>query len=70
MNLAEFLHKALETEFGIVVSTNDPDLPRQRLYKARTEARNPAFDCLVFKPSVANPTTELWIIKNQPKVPK
>lgn len=63
----EFLNKALETELGIVVETSDPELLRTRLYKARAESKNPAFDCLVFKPSVTKPTSELWIIKNPPK---
>jgi hypothetical protein len=63
----EFLHKALETDLGIVVQTSDPEALRTRLYQIRAKAKNPAFECLVFKPSVTNPTSELWIIKNPPK---
>lgn len=62
----ELLYRALESSLGIVVSTDDPELLRKKLYALRKEAQNPDFDNLVFKPSVSKPESELWII-NQGK---
>ena len=36
--------RALESELGIAIATNQPQLLRQELYAARKVAANPAFD--------------------------
>lgn len=36
--------RALEAEIGIAIATNQPQLLRQELYRAREAAANPAFD--------------------------
>lgn len=64
--LIELLHRALAEPLGIIVSTNDPERLRVRLYAARREAMNPDFEGLSFLPSRVKPTTELWICKKDP----
>lgn len=61
--LVEFLHRALSARYGIVISTNDVERLRQKLYAARREAQSPDFEALIFAPSRANPTSELWIVR-------
>lgn len=63
----ELLYKALDSQFGIVVSTDDVERLRAKLYAERRAVQNPAFEDLVFKPSHANPTTELWIARKHPR---
>lgn len=64
--LVELLHRALQEPLGIIVSTNDPERLRVRLYEARRTALNPAFEVFSFVPSRINPTSELWILKKIP----
>ena len=43
--------RALESELGIAIATNQPQLLRQELYAARKAAANPAFDeVIIFLP--------------------
>lgn len=43
--------RALETEIGISISTNQPQLLRQELYRAREAANRPEFqDVIMFLP--------------------
>lgn len=43
--------RALEAELGIAIRTNQPQLLRQELYKAREAANNPAFaEVIMFLP--------------------
>lgn len=43
--------RALETEIGIAIRTNNPQILRQELYKAREAANNPLFeDVIMFLP--------------------
>jgi hypothetical protein len=67
--LVEHLYRALESDIGIVVKTNNPELLRNRLYAARQQAQNPAFEALTLMFSRSNPKTELWIAKNQKAEP-
>ena len=62
--LLECLHRALAAPVGIELATNNVELLRNRLYKVRTEAQNPAFEALTFCPSRTQPLTHLWIMKN------
>lgn len=63
-NLVEFLYRALDAEFGIVVRCRNPERLRHKLYTARREAKNPDFERISFLLSRTNPSTELWIVKN------
>jgi hypothetical protein len=63
LELAELLYRALGSELGVVVETNDPERLRQRLYALRKEI--PEGSQLAFLISPLNPQ-DLWIIK-QPK---
>ncbi len=63
MNYLEFLYRALDAAYGISISTSDVERLRAKLYAARREAANPAFEDLSFRPSHALPTSELWIVK-------
>lgn len=62
--MRELLYKALTTPHGIVVRTSNPDLLRQRLYKERKLAGDPALNSLILAESRGDPKTELWIVKN------
>lgn len=69
--LVELLYRALSAPIGIVVSTNDVKMLREKLYAVRREAQNPDLEALTFAPSRVNPDTELWIVRKsngQPKV--
>lgn len=63
IELADLLYRALASDVGVCVETNDPDRLRQKLYPIRKGL--PDFDCLAFVISPLNPQ-DLWIIK-QPK---
>lgn len=54
------LYDALDTEFGIVVETENPERLRQKLYPLRKSG--PLFEPLAFVLSPINPT-HLWILK-------
>lgn len=58
--LAGLLYEALESPYGIVVETPDPERLRQKLYPERK--RSPEFDCLSFVISPMN-GRDLWILK-------
>jgi len=60
-NLLEILYEAYRAELGIVVSTNDPERLRQKLYAERK--KDPELACLSFRISPTNPGAELLIIK-------
>lgn len=57
--LLGLLLKAAASSRGIVVSTNDPDALRQKLYPLRKE--DPSFEKLTFIIHPKNPTRELII---------
>lgn len=61
MQLRAVLLRAASAEIGVIVSTNNVDLLRQKLYKCmRDDASIPKFS-LVTDP--AQPTTRIFIIK-------
>lgn len=58
----EYWYRALASEQGIVVSCNDRENLRSKLYVARAEAKDPDLDCI----SIAlSPTDDshLWLVK-------
>lgn len=67
----ELLYRALNTEHGIVIATEDPDRFRQRLY--REIQKDPALACISVVQSRTNPAGELWLVrkgdKNEPEEP-
>lgn len=60
--MLEFLYKALRSDKGVVIRTDNFDLTRAQLYKARSEAADKDLDCLSF---VQSPTdsSEIWIVR-------
>jgi len=69
MNYVEFLFRALDAKVGIVVSTNNPDLLRTKLYAARRQAMNPIFEELSILISRTSPSNEIWIVRKTPQEP-
>lgn len=59
-----FWYEALSAEFGIIISTNNPEALRQALYKARREAGDPALDHMSIRISPLLPEEEVWIVKS------
>lgn len=62
--LVELMHRALAEPTGIEVKTNDVQRLRNKLYLARSDAKNPEFEVLTFLPSRTQPDTHLWLVKN------
>jgi len=62
-DLPSLLFAAIETEFGIIVSTTDPSALRQRLYTIRK--MDPTFWPLAFIISPEASNSELWIVKKE-----
>lgn len=60
--MLEYLYQALRSNFGIAIDTDDFELTRQKLYRAKRDAADKDLDCLSF---VQSPTTpnQLWIVK-------
>lgn len=61
--MTSLLFSALSSDYGIKVTTSDPDALRQKLYKIRRE--DSTFQCLSFIISPVLPQSELWIIKRE-----
>jgi hypothetical protein len=57
----ELLYRALASEIGIVVETDDPVRLKQQLYAAR--AKDPDLACLSFLTSPLNPQGQVLITK-------
>lgn len=60
------MYQAIESEFGIEVSTSDSERLRQELNFARRAARescNNDFDLLVFRTCPTDPSGKVWIVK-------
>ncbi len=60
--MLEHLYEALNSEHGVIVSTNDPERFRQRFYVERK--RDQDLECLSCTLSPTNPNAEVWIVKN------
>lgn len=60
MNLMELLYDAKREPVGLVVTTDNVEGLRQRLYSVRKE--DPDLATLSFVISPINPSSELWIL--------
>lgn len=63
--LLDLLYQAMNAEFGIVVTTNNLEGLRQKLYAARKS--DPDLSCLSFTTSRTHPETELLLVKKDAK---
>lgn len=59
--LIHYLYQALNSEFGIVLTTLDPERLRQRLYTERK--KDPDLACISINISRTSPETEVWLVK-------
>lgn len=59
--MIELLYEALRQPYGIIVSTDDVERLRAKLYPLRRG--DPALMALSFIVSPTNPSSELWIVK-------
>ena len=62
-----YLYQALETKWGIVLTTDNPNVLRARLYRARANLQDPDLARLQIRPSPHAPESEIWIIKGEEK---
>ena len=67
--LLPLLYQALTTRRGIVVTTNNVDVLKSRLYKARAKVKDhsPELMDLTIQTSRQNPMSEVWIVKSNLK---
>ncbi|WP_417436457.1 hypothetical protein [Idiomarina abyssalis] len=64
--LQHLMYQAIESDFGIEVSTSSSEHLRQELNFARRAARevsNNDFDHLVFRTCPSDPSGKVWIVK-------
>ena len=67
IKLEQIFLSALESDHGITVTTNSPDMLKKKCYSVRAAARkqgDTTYDILSFRTSPTNPEAELWIIKS------
>lgn len=64
--MQNLLYQALAAQFGIVVSSSDRELDRQRLYKARADAMDTELEVLQVRIAPDDPN-HLWIVKGNAK---
>jgi len=60
INWLEFWYSALGSPFGIALAVTEQEPCRQALYRARTQAADPALDGLQVR---LRPDGDLWIVK-------
>jgi hypothetical protein len=60
--LLAILYQALGSPHGLVIETSNWNLARQRFYKARSDAGDPALQGLEIRRSPEHPDTELLIL--------
>jgi hypothetical protein len=65
VNFRELWYEALGSEVGVVITTNDIDLTRQKLYAIRKELNDPDLDCIAIQLSPVNPDKDLWLVKRK-----
>ena len=58
----ELLYEALNSDYGVVISTNSPERFRQKFYQLRKQ--DEALACLSCTISPTAPAAEIWIVKN------
>lgn len=59
--IIHYLYQALNSQYGIVLSTTDPEKLRARLYVARKQ--DPELACISINISRTNPESEIWLVK-------
>lgn len=59
------LYTALAADYGLVISTPDPDAVKQALYRERSKLSDSALGCLQLRTSPDDPTGEIWIIRSR-----
>lgn len=59
--LIDVLYQALNSEYGVIVRTDNPERLRQKLYAERK--KDSELGCLSINVSPTAPESELWIIK-------
>lgn len=67
--LLEFWYQAKAAKFGIELIVSDSNLAKQRLYKARADAKDPLLNDLQIRTSPVLPESHLWIVKGKPNGP-
>lgn len=68
--LTSLLYQALDAQFGLVVTTNNSALLKQKLYAARSKEKatvGDIFAALKFRTSPEAPDTELWLVNTTTK---
>ena len=58
-------YEALGTPFGVVIITNNPERLRQRLYKIRDAAGDPALSAISCVASPTVPESHVWLVKRK-----
>ena len=58
--LVDIWQAAVDSESGIAIPTDNRQLLRQHLYRARVEANNPAFDDIVML--IPENSDEIWLV--------
>jgi hypothetical protein len=66
-NVSICLWRALQSELGVEVATNDPELFKQRAYKIR--AQEPDLRCLALRSCPTDPEGKVWITHQGEKEP-
>lgn len=60
--MLHYLYQALSSPLGIVLTSDDPERLRAKLYALKREASDPALDALQFSISPTD-STQLWIVR-------
>ena len=58
--LVDLWQAAVDAEVGVAIPTDNRQLLRQHLYRARVEARNPVFEDIVMM--MPEDETEIWLV--------
>lgn len=61
--LIDFLYKALNSEFGVIVRTDNPERLRQKLYAERK--KDPDLACISINISRTQPESEILLVKTK-----
>ena len=64
MSELEFLYAALNSEFGVIISSSNLQLTKNRLYVLKRE--HPVFDSIALVTSPILPDRDLYLLKKAP----
>lgn len=59
--LINYLYQALNSKFGVILETSDPERLRQKLYAERK--KDPDLSCISINISRTQPESQIWLIK-------